>query len=218
MLQYLSGNYMKVLTALGEHLVLVVLTLLVSVPLALLLSLLISRNKRLGKSILFILLLIYCIPSIALFTFLIPWLGLGKLNAICAMTAFNQILLVRNITVAEQSISGDIIEAAKGMGLSDWVRLRRIDFPLMKPHLISGLRIATISTTGIASMSSLINAGGLGVILFEGMRQNHTAKLLIGVILISGLAFLFNTLFTRLEYKALMQANGHNPNVFWVKH
>lgn len=217
MLTYIANNYGKILQSFLGHLELVLLTLLLSIPIAILISFVIGKNKYLNRVVLFAILLIYCIPSIALFTLLITILGLGKLNAIVAMTAFNQILLVRNITVARESLSADLIEVAKGMDMSATDRFIRVEFPLMKPHLIAGLRIATISTTGIASMASLINAGGLGVILFEGMRQNHIPKLIVGILLISGLAFALNSIFSKLEYTALMKANGYNPNVFWNK-
>lgn len=78
---------------------------------------------------------------------------------------------MRSILSAKEAISPDIDEAAKGLGLNGSSRFFAIDFPLMLPYLLSGLRVVTVSTTGIGTIAALINAGGLGRILFEGMRM-----------------------------------------------
>ncbi|MGI6096016.1 MAG: ABC transporter permease [Lachnospiraceae bacterium] len=208
MLDYTIRYYDKLLMALLEHLQLVIITLLISAPLALLISLIISRYKALYHIIYSVLLLIYCIPSIALFSLMIPLFGLGKGTAIIGMTAYNLILLLRNITTARNAIPGAVRDAAAGLGLDNKQIMKMIYFPIMLPYLISGLRIATVSTTGIATMAGLINAGGLGNILFEGMRMYHMPKIIWGIILVSGLALVVNAIFAKLENKAVLWANG----------
>jgi len=208
MLRYTLDNYDRLLLSLAEHLQLVAITLLISVPLAVLISLIISKSKPVHIVVYGLLLLIYCIPSIALFSLLIPLTGLGKKTAILGMTAYNLILLLRNIDAARKAIPAAVSDAAAGMGLTSQQTLRLVNLPIMLPYLISGLRVATVSTTGITTMAGLINAGGLGGILFEGMRSYHMPKIIWGIALVSGLALCLNAIFARLENKAVLYANG----------
>jgi osmoprotectant transport system permease protein len=210
MINYLSNNYLKLLTALLEHLQLVGITLLISIPLSFILSYIAGISKVVSKMVFSLMLLIYCIPSIALFTLLIPVLGLGKATDIVGMTAYNQILLMRSIFASWNSIPESLKTAAKSNGMHGLTVSKYIYLPIMLPHLISGLRIATISTTGIATMAALINAGGLGKILFEGMRTSNMPKLIIGIVLSAGLAVLLNIIFGFFETKALFKATGGN--------
>lgn len=210
MISYLLNNYDKLLVALLEHIQLVGVTLLISIPFSIIFSYIASISRFVNKIVLSFMLIIYCIPSIALFTLLIPLLGLGKTTAIVGMTAYNQILLMRSIFTSWSSIPTYIKTAAKSTGMPNLILLKHIYLPIMLPHLISGLRIATVSTTGIATMAALINAGGLGKILFDGMRGNNIFKIIIGIVLSSGLAMLLNILFSSFENKALFKAVGYN--------
>lgn len=208
MLNYTMHYYDKLLMALAEHLQLVAITLLISAPVAMLISFIIDKNKVVHHITYGFLLLIYCIPSIALFSIMIPIFGLGKGTAIIGMTAYNLLLLLRNITAARKAVPEPVKEAAAGLGLNGKQTMKMIYFPIMLPYLISGLRIATVSTTGIATMAGLINAGGLGNILFEGMRMYHMPKIIWGIILVSGMALVMNAIFAKLENIAVIWANG----------
>jgi len=208
MISYWQNSYDIICASLLEHLQLIGLALLCSVPFAFLFVFIISNTKIFGKLIMFMLVIIYCVPSIALFSLLIPLFGLGKTTAVIGLTAYNQILLVRSITSAKAAISSDIDESAKGLGLSGSSRFFAIDFPLMLPYLISGLRIVTVSTAGIATIAALINAGGLGQILFDGMRMNSIPKIITAIILISGLSLILNAALEYFEKKAVSFATG----------
>jgi osmoprotectant transport system permease protein len=165
-------------------------------------------HRKLNYLIYGILLLIYCIPSIALFSLLIPLFGLGKTTALIGLVGYNQIILLRSFKTAFAAIPGPIIEVSESMGMSKIDRFRLVYLPIMLPYLLSGLRVATVSTTGIATMAALINAGGLGNLLFEGMRTYHMPKLIWGIILISSLALCFNYIFAFFENKAVKHAAG----------
>ena len=215
MISYTLKNYDKLFGALAEHLELVGITLLISVLLACAVYLVLSRFPLLQKVMLLLLLLAYCIPSIALFAFLVPVLGLGKGTAVVGMTIYNLFLLLRSIQTAEHAVPADIYEAARGIGLSGMQSMRLVYLPVMLPYLITGIRIVTVSTTGIATMAGLINAGGLGNILFEGMRTYHMPKLIWGILMVSGLAMLLNFLFIKLENRAVRYAQGKSG--VWTK-
>jgi len=200
---------MSILQAIAEHLRLTAFSLLFSIPLAFLLFLILIQSKPIGAILTVLLVTIYCIPSIALFTMLIPWFGLGETTAIIGLTAYNQILLIRNIRASYDAIPQQMKEAAESLGISSRRCFQNIYFPQMLPHLIGGLRIVTISTMGIATMAALINAGGLGRILVEGMRMFSMPRILVAVTLISGLALILNFVLIKLERMARRYATGY---------
>jgi osmoprotectant transport system permease protein len=205
---YLVNNYDRIFTLLWEHLILTVSTLCIAFVIAVPAGLLLARYKWISIPVLSVLGILYSIPSLAMFAFLIPFIGLGSKTAIVALVAYCQLILVRNVMVGFQSIDPAIIEAGRGMGLSAKELFIKIQLPLALPIILGGLRIAAVSTIGIATIAAWINAGGLGVILFEGLYQNHTAKMLWGTLVVSLLAIVVNQLLMMLEKRATLKAKG----------
>ncbi|WP_456687356.1 ABC transporter permease [Aeribacillus sp. SP014] len=144
----------------------------------------------------------------AFFALLIPFLGLGMKPAIFALVAYSQLILVRNVMVGFQSIDQAIIEAGKGMGLNWFHLFWKIELPLALPIILGGVRIAAVAIIGIGTIAAWINAGGLGVLLFEGLYQNSTHKIIIGTILVSTLALITNYILLRLENRLALKAKG----------
>lgn len=205
---YTIKYYDRLIIDFSNHLQLVGMALAISIPLAILVTYLSSLHRKLNYLIYGTLLLIYCIPSIALFSLLIPFFGLGKTTALIGLVGYNQIIFLRSFKTAFEAIPMPIIEITESMGMSKMDRFKLINLPIMLPYLLSGLRVATVSTTGIATMAALINAGGLGNLLFEGMRTFHMPKLIWGIVLTSGLALCFNYIFAFFENKAVKYATG----------
>ncbi len=200
--------YQKLLTAFLEHLTLTGMTVLLSLLIAIPLSLLIYYYKPLSKVILPVLGILYSIPSLALFALLIPVLHLGRTPALVVLVAYNQFILVRNIFAGLNTVDPAILEAAKGMGLSPLRILYSIQLPLALPVFLGGLRISIISTIGIATIAATINAGGLGSILFEGLRTHDMFKMLWGTLLAAILSLTVNYLIAYFEKKAWQRARG----------
>lgn len=212
MLKYLFKYYDKMLALLLEHIYIVSLSILISLLIAIPIALFILRSKILSTAVLSLFGVIYSIPSLALFALLIPLLGLGKNTAIIVLVAYNQYILVRNILAGFQSIDSQIIEAGKGMGLGTVQLFLKIQLPLALPIVLGGIRITAVSTIGIATIAAVINAGGLGVILFDGLRMNYLPKILWGTIMASGLAFLVNQSLLTLEKRYSLKARGEHHN------
>ena len=208
MIEYLLKNHDEMLTLLLQHLQIVSLSISISLVIAIPVALFILRSKVLSVVVLSSLGVIYSVPSLALFALLIPILGLGKGTAIFVLVIYNQYILVRNIFAAFQSIDSSIIEAGKGMGFNSFNLFLKIQLPLALPIMLGGVRIATITTIGIATIASVINAGGLGVILFDGLRMNYLPKILWGTIMSAGLAIVANQILLYLEKLASFKANG----------
>lgn len=208
MIEYLYKYHDNMLTLLLQHLQIVSLSITISLVIAIPLSLLILRSKVLSVVVLSSLGVIYSVPSLALFALLIPVLGLGKGTAIFVLVIYNQYILVRNIFAAFKSIDPAIIEAGKGMGFNSFQLFLKIQMPLALPIILGGIRIATVTTISIATIASVINAGGLGVILFDGLRMNYLPKILWGTIMSAGLAIGANKILLYLEKVASFKASG----------
>lgn len=208
MIPYLLKYYPQMLTLLVEHLQIVVVSVVISLVLAIPIGILIARSKYVSTAVLSFFGVVYSIPSLALFSLFIPLFGLGKVTAIVVLVIYNQFILVRNTLTGFQSIDAGIIEAAKGMGLSALQLFFKIELPLAMPIILGGIRIATVSTIGIATIAAVIHAGGLGVLLFDGLRMNYLPKILWGTIMSSLLAYSANQTLLLIEKKATIKARG----------
>lgn len=202
MINYLIKYGDKLGTALIEHLVLVGITLFISLFMAALLTFLAMRSRLISKLLVYTFSVVYSVPSLALFAILIPVTGLGKVTAIVVLVLYNQYLLLRNFIAGLNDVEASIIESAMGMGMTDTQILMKIRIPLSKRAIFTGIHLAIVSTIGIATIAASINAGGLGTILFDGLRTMNVNKIVWGSILAAGLAVSANYLLGKIE-KAL---------------
>lgn len=188
MINYFTNYHDRLLKALADHLEIVFTSLFFSLLLAALLVWLVARSDVFSKVILGFLSMVYSIPSLAMFALFIPLTGLGNTTAILVLTIYNQYLLLRSIISGLNAVDPAVVEAAAGMGMTDTQVLTRIKLPLAKKSIFAGIRIALVSTIGIATIAATINAGGLGVILFDGLRTMNFNKIIWGSVLSAGLA------------------------------
>ena len=199
MFAYFGRYYDRLLKTLLEHLEIVLLTLLISIALAALITLLVYKREGVANLIVQIFGSVYSIPSLALFALLIPITGLGEKTAILVLVVYNQFLLIRNFLAGLENVDKSIIEAAYGMGMSTIQVLTRVQIPLAAPLIIAGIRLAIISTIGIATIAATINAGGLGNLLFDGMRTMNNYKILWGAIFCAVIALLADGILKWIE-------------------
>jgi len=210
MTTYFIKYHDKLLSALLEHLEIVFICLLFSLLLASLLTVLCMYSTLLSKVLINLFSVIYSVPSLAMFAMLIPLTGLGKVTAIIVLTAYNQYLLLNTFVTGLNEVDKSVVDAATGMGMTRMQVLTKIRLPLSKGSLFAGLRLATVSTIGIAAIAATINAGGLGSILFDGLRTMNVNKILWGSILSSGLAIAANALLGFAERKIVIRKNAKN--------
>ena len=209
-MSYLINNLPQIAQLFVEHLRLTAISLGLSLLIAVPVSLLIVRWKWLQGPVLGLLGVIYTIPSLSLFVLLIPLLGLGVVPAVVALVAYAQLVLVRNIVVGLTGIDAAIVEAARGMGMSGWQRLAWVELPLALPLILAGMRLATLSIIGIGTIAALINAGGLGTLLFEGVSTGNRDKIVVGAIAVSALAIGANQILRFLERRAALAIRGED--------
>ena len=179
-MSYLAGHWPTVLGRLGEHIVLTGTSLAIALAIAFPLGVLVARNARWGGITLTILGAIYTIPSLALLAILVAVFGLGMPTAIVALVAYAQMILVRNVAEGLRGVSPAALDAADGLGFTPFGRLMRVEIPLALPAIVGGIRIATVSLIGIATVAAWIDAGGLGALVFEGLHQDDPDKIVAG--------------------------------------
>lgn len=200
-IEYLLKHYDDLLIALWEHIQLLALTLFFSLLIAGALTVASIYMPKLGEILIQIFSVLYSVPSIALFAILIPVTGLGRTTAVIVLTAYNQYLLLRNFISGLFGVDPAVTEAASGLGMSKMQVLLKIRIPLAKKALFTGIQLAAVSTIGIGTIASMIHAGGLGTILFDGLRTLNVYKIVAGSVLSAGLALLVDGIFKCLEKK-----------------
>ncbi len=199
MITYILEKPEKILVPLVEHIQLTVIALILSLLLAVVLTILSIRFSKLGYALRQLFAVIYSIPSLALFALLIPVTGLGTTSALIVLVLYNQYLLLRNFITGLNEVDPAIREAAIGIGMTPMQMLWKVQVPLARTALYAGIRLAVVSTIGIATIASSINAGGLGDLLFDGLRTMNINKILWGSILSGGLTILVNSLLKAVE-------------------
>jgi len=131
---------------------------------------------------------LYTIPSLALFALLVPYTGLTLLTAEIGLVGYTLLILIRNIVGGIRSVPADVRESALGMGYTPSQILWRIELPVALPVIVAGVRIATITTIGLVTVTALIGQGGLGFLILIGIQRFFSTPLLVGAILSIALA------------------------------
>jgi len=163
------------------------------------LGVLMTRNRRFADFILGLTGFLYTIPSIAMFGFFIAISGIGNTTAIAVMSIYGVLPLVRNTYVGLMEVDMDIIEAATGMGSTDWQLLVKIKFPLALPVITAGFRTTVIMAIALGAIASFIGAGGLGVAIWRGISTNNQTLTVAGSLLVALFAVSTDFLLSRLE-------------------
>jgi len=163
-----------------EHLELTAITLVLGLVIALPLGVACHRWRRVYPTVLGVAGVIYTIPSLALLAFLIPVTGLTKTTSIIPLVSYTLLILVRNVVAGLQSVPAEVRESADGMGFSPLRRLLRIELPLAVPAIMAGVRITSVTTIGLVTITALIGQGGLGQLILDGLYRDFRTPLVVG--------------------------------------
>lgn len=189
-MNYILQHPAQVLLLLGQHLQIVLLTLAIAITIAVPLGTSVWRVRWLRRPVMGVLGIIYTIPSLALIVLLVPLLGLNAKSAIAATTLYSQVILVRNLAVGLDAIDPMVLEAGRAMGMNCWQLWWRVQVPLVLPVFLAGVRLAAIVSVAITTIGAKFGAGGLGVLLFDGIAQaGRYDKIWAGAIAVVGLTF-----------------------------
>ena len=203
--EYLASRWDDLLELSIEHAQVVLVSLLIATVIGVSLGVLTYRRPAAAQGVLAVASTILTIPSFALFSAvgtLFPFLGLGFLPTMVVLTAYAVLSILRNTITGLQSVDPAVTESAKGMGLSEWQVLFKIEMPLAWPVIIAGIRVSGLLILGIAAIAAYVNGPGLGTDIFSGLSRiggaNAVNLVLGGVLCIIILALIFEVLFAVL--------------------
>lgn len=167
--------------ALVQHIQLTGIAVLGGLAIATPVGLLVWRWRALRNPVLSVAGILYTIPSLALFALLVPFTGLTVVTAEIGLVSYTILILVRNIVVGLDGVPAEIREAATGMGYRPAKRLLTIDIPLALPVIVAGVRLATVTTIGLVTVTALLGEGGLGQLILAGLIQDFKTPLVVGL-------------------------------------
>ncbi len=186
----MSGLASEILQLSLEHLTLVLITVLIAAAVALPASVALARRPGIRRWALGFANLAQTIPSLALFGFLLPVTGIGKPTAILALWLYALLPILRNSVTGILGVDPAVRESAVAIGMTGRQILWQVELPLAAPSIVAGLRIATVTTIGTATIAAAIGGGGLGVFIFRGISMVDTRTVLAGAIPAAALALL----------------------------
>ena len=200
-LGYYQGIILKELL---RHLEIIAISIPISIIVSIPLGFYISPRPKLAKFVIYITSILMTIPSLALFGFMVILLaplklGLGMVPAIIAIALYSLLPITRNTYIGLNQVPPRMIEAAKGMGMSNKQILWKIKIPLSIPIIMAGVRNAIVLGISVATFASLVAAGGLGFFIFAGIGRSNLKMVLVGAILVSALGIGVNYFLLTVE-------------------
>ncbi len=182
--EWIRDEWDQIQTAILEHLTLTLWAMLLGIAVSIVLTFLALRLRWMLTPITGITGLLYTLPSVALFALLAPVFGnLSRWTAVIPLASYTLLILVTNFVAGFRSVPREVRESAVAMGMSPRTRFRRVDLPLALPYIITGIRIATVSTIGLVTVAAIIGQGGLGRLIFTGLRRTFWTPMTIGAAL-----------------------------------
>lgn len=197
---WIHDNQTSIIQALQGHIFLSFVSVGIALAISLPVGVLVARFRKAYAPTLFFTGLLFTIPSLALFAILIS-IGFptGATPVITALVAYSLLVLIRNVVTGMDSVPPETIDAARGMGLTSRQILFKVELPLALPVIVAGLRIATVTVIGIATIGAYVASGGLGQLIFDGISQGFNTKIIVGAVLATALAVVADLVLLVLE-------------------
>lgn len=182
-----------------QHMTIVGISMLISIAIALPLGILVSRYKIIREPIITTTSIFYTLPAMALLGILVLVTGLNMPTVVIPLVLYAQLVLVRNTAAGINAVDPLLIEVGKAMGMNRWQILFRVTLPLALPVIVAGIRVAMVTTIGIASLSTMVGVSSLGDLIFVGLSNLQNDQVLAGAILISLLAVVADLLLLAIQ-------------------
>ncbi|MBO1004065.1 ABC transporter permease [Pseudogracilibacillus auburnensis] len=190
-----------ILEAFFQHIFLSFVALAIGVLIALPLGMYVARYRKYAEPIIGVTAIFQTIPSLALFGFLVPLIGIGSKTALVALIIYALLPILRNTYAGLTGVDQSIIEAGRGMGMTPNQILTKIELPMALPFIMAGIRTATVLTVGIATLATFVGAGGLGDVIYRGLQSYNNSLVLAGALPVALLAILFDIVLKGIEKK-----------------
>lgn len=201
-IDFVMRNRVEILQMAAEHLALVAVAMTIAIAVGLPLGIVVTRKAKPGRWILGITNIAQTVPSLALFGFLIPVPvlgGIGSRTAIVALSLYALLPIIRNTHAGLAGVDPAVLEAARGMGMTETQILWKVQLPLALGVILAGIRVAVVTSVGIATIAAAIGAGGLGTYIFRGLSMVNYQVILAGAIPVALLALLADGLLGWVE-------------------
>ena len=169
--EYLRDQWDQIRTALVQHIELTLLAVGLGLVVASVLAAIALRYRWTAGPITTFTAFVYTIPSVALFGLLVPYTGVSKTTAVIPLVGYTLLVLVTSILAGFRSVPPSVRDAAEGMGLSPARRVLTVELPLAVPYIITGIRVATVTTVGLVTVAAIVGEGGLGRLILDGLRR-----------------------------------------------
>ncbi len=212
--EWISENFWEdIVPALQGHVFLSSVSVAIALVIALPVGVMVSRHRTAYPPVAFVTGLLYSIPSLALFGILIsiPGITIGPTPVIIALVAYSLLVLIRNTVAGLDSVPPETVDAARGMGLTSGQILFRVELPLALPVIVAGIRIATVTIIGIATIGAYIAGGGLGKMIFDGINRSFPTMIITGAVLATLLAIFADLMLLLLERRLRPWARRRRP-------
>jgi osmoprotectant transport system permease protein len=192
--EYVETRRTELLDALTDHLVITVVSVVIGALLALPLAVLAHRVKASQAVLIGTTTAIYTLPSLALFSLLLPFTGLSRTTVIIGLVLYSLSILIRNMLAGLAGVPEEALDAARGMGFSSTRMFWRVELPLALPAVVAGLRVATVSTVALTTVGTIVGNGGLGDLIASGLNSNFKAEVLTASVLCVALALVLDAM------------------------
>jgi osmoprotectant transport system permease protein len=205
---WVGDHLAEIRTALYEHIVLTVVSVGIGLIIAIPLAIIVRRYRRLYAPVLWLTGLMYAIPALALFGILVPITGLTRTTAIIPLVSYTLLILVRNIVTGLDAVSEDVRDAARGMGYTGRAQFVRVEVPLAIPAIFAGIRIATVSTIALITVTAVIGQNSLGQLILDGLNRDFRTPLVVGLVLTVVLATVADLFLLGMQWLLTPWARG----------
>lgn len=198
-LTYTIENREQILLLLIEHINLTILSVSLAIIIGVPLGILISHFSKINKPVMILANVIQAVPSMALLGFLIPFLGIGVVPSVFMVVLYSLLPIIKNTFTSISGINPQVIEAAEGIGMTKFQVLFKVQIPMALPVIMAGVRISAVTAVGLMTMAAFIGAGGLGYLVFSGIRTANNYQILAGAIPACMLALFIDLLASIIE-------------------
>lgn len=198
-IDFIISRNEQILKLLLQHIQLTVVAVVIAIAIGVPLGIFITRAKKLSKPIIGLANVVQAVPSLALLGFLIPALGIGSKPAIVMVVLYSLLPIIKNTYTGLNNINPDMLEAAKGIGMTNAQILKMVQIPLALPIIMAGIRISAVTAVGLMTIAAFVGAGGLGYMVFAGVQTVDNNMILAGAIPACILALLIDFIVGRIE-------------------
>ena len=199
MITFLQNYGMQLLVKTWQHLYISAFSLFLGIIVAVPIGILLTRVKPIANVVMSIASMLQTIPAMALLALMIPFFGIGAIPAIIALFIYSLLPILRNTYLGLEDVDPALIDAAKGMGMTGWQSIVKVELPMAAPVIMAGVRISAVSSVGLMTLAAFIGAGGLGYLVYAGIRTTNTDQILAGAIPACILALVIDYIFSILE-------------------